>query len=99
MGYVPPETFVTLKRDNLPSSLSLSVLLRSEMPAPPGKGAERNRELLAIAAGRLVYRRESRPDEAENVFNPFWKAELIPVATEPLSKKLVPQAVLKGVRH
>ncbi len=99
MGYVPPETLVTLKKDNLPSSLSLTVLLRSEMPAPLGKGAERSRKLLALAAGRLVYRRESRPDEVENAFNPFWKTELIPVATEPLSKKLVPQTVLKGVRH
>jgi hypothetical protein len=56
-------------------------------------------KLFAVSAGRLTYMRPSRTDEAYNVFNPFWRSELIPVASEPTARRIVPEVLLKEVRH
>lgn len=98
-GYSPPASFLTLGSERGNTPLSLSMVVRAGIPPSAGGGLFRQRELTAVAAGRLYYRRESRVEEPPNLFNPFWRAGLIPVAEEPLVRRIIPETVLKEVRH
>ena len=62
-------------------------------------GQSTGKTFIAVSAGSLFYHRESRPDEQANVFNPFWKTQLIPIASEPTAGKIVPKIILKEIRH
>jgi hypothetical protein len=98
-GYHPPNDLTTLLKGKERPLLSLGITVQSDLPdvsmdLPLGK-----QKLTAISAATLVYRRESRPDEAPDTFNPFWTTRLIPVASEPTLKKAFPEFILKEVRH
>jgi len=98
-GYQTPDQLMSLDITDNPSALSFPILVQSDMPSSIVKGPFKEKKLRALSAGRLTYKRGSRPDEAANLFNPFWKAELIPVASEPTAKRIIPAIILKEVRH
>ena len=98
-GYQTPADLMSIDTSNARSMLSLPLLVQSEMPSSIVKGPFKEKKLLALSAGRLIYRRDSRDDETANVFNPFWKAELIPVASEPTAKRIIPEIILREVKH
>ena len=98
-GYETPAQLMSIDNADLGSVLSLPILVQSDMPSFIVNGPFKEKRLLALSAGRLLYRRNSRLDETPNVFNPFWKAELIPVASEPTAKRIIPEIILKEVRH
>ncbi len=98
-GYQTPADLMSIDTTDVQSALSLSLLVQSEMPSPIVKGPFKEKKLFALSAGRLIYRRDSRDDEAANVFNPFWKTELMPVASEPTARRIIPEIILKEVRH
>ncbi len=58
-----------------------------------------NTSLLAVSSGEIYFRRPYRPDEEENLLNPFWFSRLIPVGDEESAKKLVPEVLLREIRH
>jgi hypothetical protein len=95
-GYQTPEELLTVDTSR---ALSLPILVESQMPTPFAKSPFKGRMMRALSAGRLVYRRDSRPEEADNLFNPFWKAELMPVASETTARRIIPGIILKEVRH
>jgi hypothetical protein len=98
-GYQTPTKLMSIDTTDVQSALSLSLLVQSEMPSSIVKGHFKEKKLLALSAGRLIYRRDSRDDETANVFNPFWRTELIPVANETTAKRIIPELILKEVRH
>jgi len=98
-GYQTPVDLMSIDITNVQSALSLPILVQSEMPSSIVRGPLKQKKLLALSAGRLIYRRDFRDDETANVFNPFWKAELIPVASEPTARRIIPEIILKEVRH
>jgi len=98
-GYQSPSGLMSIDIDKDKSALSLPILVQSEMPLSIVKGPFKEKKLLALSAARLSYRRESRVDESANIFNPFWKTELIPVASDPTAKRIIPEIILKEVRH
>ncbi|MDF1526956.1 MAG: hypothetical protein RRA15_11955 [bacterium] len=98
-GYQTPATLMSIDTSDIQSALSLPILVQSDMPSSIVNGPFKEKKLLALSAGRLLYRRDNREDETENIFNPFWRAELMPVASEPTAKRLIPEMILKEVRH
>lgn len=99
LGYPPPEGLFSMDKSDLETVLSLPILIRTKMPAFVANEPFHGRELSAISAGKLVYIRSSKKDEASNVFNPFWKAELTPVAEDPTIRSFLPGTLLKEIRH
>jgi hypothetical protein len=98
-GYQTPADLMSIDTTDVQSALSLSLLVQSEMPSPMVKGPFKEKKLFALSAGRLIYRRDSKANESANVFNPFWKTELMPVANEPTARRIIPEIILKEVRH
>lgn len=98
-GYQTPADLMSIDTSDIQPALSLPIMVQSEMPTPLGKGPFKEKKLRALSAARLIYRRESRPGEKANLFNPFWKTELIPVASEPTARQIIPEIILKEVRH
>lgn len=98
-GYHSPSNFLTLEHGNEKLAFSFPIMVRSKMPLLMANSPFNKNWLIAVSAGRLTYKRESKPDEGANLFNPFWKAELIPVADEPTARRIIPEVVLKEVRH
>jgi hypothetical protein len=97
LGYEAPRQMMSLNIGS-GTEFTLPLALQWRSPGSPfGNGEERT--FLAVSAGRLFYHRESHPEEQPNVFGPFWKTRLIPVASEKTAKKIVPKVVLKEVRH
>jgi hypothetical protein len=95
-GYQTPDELMTMETGR---AMNLPILVESQMPAPFVNSPFKGRMMRALSAGKLVYRRNSRPDEAGNLFNPFWKAELMPVASETTARRIIPEIILKEVRH
>ena len=95
-GYQTPEELMTVDTGR---ALSLPILVESQMPAAFANSSFKGRRMRALSAGRLVYRRNSRSGEAGNLFNPFWNAELMPVASETTARRIIPGIILKEVRH
>jgi len=95
-GYQTPDALMTMDSGR---AFSLPILVESPMPAPYANNPFKERKMRALSAGRLIYRRDSRADESANVFNPFWKTELMPVASEPTARRIIPEIILKEVRH
>lgn len=56
-------------------------------------------KLTAVSAGQVYYQNPQIRDEKPNLFNPFWRSRLIPVASEPSAVRLVPRVILREVRH
>lgn len=98
-GYTTPAELFSLDVNNTRSSLSFPVLVQAEMPSSIANDSGDKKKLFALSAGKLVYDRDTRQDESSNLFNPFWKAQLIPVASEPTATRIVPTKILKEVRH
>ncbi|MDF1535001.1 MAG: hypothetical protein P1S46_00675 [bacterium] len=97
LGYKAPERIISLNRGKN-TEFTLPLALQWNFSGELfGEIDERN--FLALSAGRLFYHRESHPEEQPNVFNPFWKTQLIPVASEPTAKKIVPKMILEEIRH
>ena len=90
---------MSIDNENLSSAISLPILVQSDMPPSIVNGPFKEKKLRALSAGRLLYRRSSRVDETANIFNPFWRVELMPVASEPTAKRIIPEIILKEVRH
>jgi hypothetical protein len=95
-GYQTPDELLTM---DTAGALSLPILVETKMPAPFANSSFKGRKMRALSAGRLIYRRDSRADEAPNIFNPFWKTELVPVSSEPTARRIIPEIILKEVRH
>jgi hypothetical protein len=98
-GYQTPADLMSIATSETHSALSLPIMVQAEMPTPLGKGPFKDQKLRALSAAKLIYRRESRPGEKANLFNPFWKTELIPVASEATAARIIPEIILKEVRH
>ena len=98
-NYQTPADLMSIGTNDVQPDLSLAIMVQAELPAPLGKSPFKEQKLRALSAARLIYRRESRPGEKANLFNPFWKTELIPVASEPTAKRIIPEIILKEVRH
>ncbi len=98
-GYQTPAQLMSIDTTDLTSTLSLPILVQSDMPSSIVNGPFKEKKLLALSAGRLLFRRDSRADETANIFNPFWRAELMPVGSEPTAKRIIPEIILKEVRH
>ncbi len=98
-GYQTPAKLMSIDTSDIQSALSLPILVQSDMPSSIVNGPFKEKKLLALSAGRLLYRRDNRADETANIFNPFWRAELMPVASEPTAKRIIPEIILKEVRH
>ena len=98
-GYQTPAKLMSIDTSEIQSALSLPILVQSDMPSSIVNGPFKEKKLLALSAGRLLYRRDNRADETANIFNPFWRAELMPVASEPTAKRIIPEIILKEVRH
>jgi hypothetical protein len=99
LGYQTPAQLMSIDNENLSSAISLPILVQSDMPPSIVNGPFKEKKLRALSAGRLLYQRSSRVDETANIFNPFWRAELMPVASEPTAKRIIPEIILKEVRH
>ncbi|MCJ7501002.1 hypothetical protein MUP29_12190, partial [bacterium] len=98
-GYQTPAKLMSIDTSDIQSALSLPILVQSDMPSSIVNGPFKEKKLLALSAGRLLYRRDNRADETANIFNPFWRAELMPVASEPTAKRIIPEIILKEVMH
>jgi hypothetical protein len=98
-GYHPPKNLTTLLKDEKEPSISLGIAVQLDLPELSMGLTPDKKKLTAITAATLIYRRESRPYEVLNVFNPFWTTSLIPVADETTLKKIVPEFILREVRH
>ncbi len=98
-GYQTPADLMSIATSETHSALSLPIMVQAEMPTPLGKGPFKDQKLRALSAAKLIYRRASRPGEKANLFNPFWKTELIPVASEATAARIIPEIILKEVRH
>lgn len=98
-GYHPPKGLTRLLSKEEEPSLSLGIMVVSDLPKTCAGTSFNDQKLTAISAATLIYKRESRPDESMDTFNPFWTTSLIPVVTEPTLKKIVPESILREVRH
>jgi len=96
-GYQGQAALKTISDEYQPISLSIAVHSSKETDKNPLLGT--NKTLTAVSAGELYYLRKSRPEENRNLFNPFWKSRLMPVALETSAKKFIPQILLKEVHH
>ena len=100
-GYKAPKQMLSLNTGErseftLPLALQWNFTRKSSGRDP---GQSTGKTFIAVSAGSLFYHRESHPDEQANVFNPFWKTQLIPIALEPTAGKIVPKIILKEIRH
>ena len=98
-GYQTPSDLMSIETDGIQRALSISILVQSDMPATVIKGPFKENKLRALSAGQLTYTRDTKAEESMNIFNPFWKAELIPVAKQPTVKRIIPEVILREVRH
>ncbi len=97
LGYEAPERMMSL---NVGSGTEFTLPLALQWKFSGNRiGKREERTFLALSAGRLFYHRESHPEEQPNVFNPFWRTQLIPVASEQTAKKIVPKVILEEIRH
>jgi hypothetical protein len=97
--YHSPEKMTSFLKKEQGPLLSLGITVKSDLTDIPIKLPVQRQKLTAISAGTLVYRRASKPHEIPNTFNPFWTNTLIPVASEPNLKKMIPAFLLREVRH
>jgi len=98
-GYRSPEHLLTLSSREKKPLLSLAIVAQATPVPFPGNLALGERKLTAVTAASLVYKRPSKPQEGANTFNPFWETRLIPVASEASLKKIIPDILLKEIRH
>lgn len=98
-GYHPPAHFLSIESSGLRAALNLPILVSTTVPEFMTKDPFQQRKLFALSAGRLLYRRPSREGEGPNLFNPFWEAQLAPVADDPTARSVLPETILKEVRH
>jgi len=98
-GYQTPADFLSIDTNSGQTAFGFPIFVQAVIPVPLGNYPSMEVKLFAVSAGRLTYMRPSRTDEAYNVFNPFWRSELIPVASEPTARRIVPEVLLKEVRH
>ena len=83
--------------DNVPKSHT--IVLKKKLTSQKQVLPLINTSLLAVSSGEIYFRRPNRPDEEENLLNPFWFSRLIPVGDEESAKKLVPEVLLSEIRH
>lgn len=98
-GYHPPAHLLSMEIAGLRSALNLPILVSTKVPEFIAKDPFQQRKLFALSAGRLLYRRPSREGEGPNLFNPFWEAQLSPVADDPTARSALPEIILNEVRH
>ena len=77
----------------------LTLLMESRPPRFSEGLSGYENKLYAVSSGEIYYERPGKPDEAPNLFNPFWRSRLIPVSEETTAHRLIPRPLLKEVRH
>jgi hypothetical protein len=98
-AYATPSDFLSLDSTKNPEAFSVSILGKVKMPSLMDVDCFQKKDLMAISAGKITYRRNSKIKEEPNLFNPFWKAELTAIKTEPSAKHLLPELILKEILH
>jgi len=83
--------------DDIPKSHT--IVLKKKLTSQKQVLPHINASLLAVSSGEIYFHRPNRPDEEENLLNPFWFSRLIPVRDEESAKKLVPDVLLREIRH
>jgi hypothetical protein len=89
----------TLLKEKQGLMFSLGITIQSDLPDLSQGHPFNKLKLTAVSAGTLVYKRPSKPEEPPNTFNSFWSATLMPVASEPTLKKIIPAFILEEIRH
>lgn len=98
-GYTTPSDFLSLDSVKNHEAFSVSILVKVKMPSLMDVDHFQKKDLMALSAGRITYRRYSKIKEEPNLFNPFWKAELTAINEEPTAKHLLPKFILKEILH
>ncbi len=83
--------------DDVPKSHT--IVLKKKLTSQKQVLPHINVSLLAVSSGEIYFHRPNRPDEEENLLNPFWFSRLIPVRDEESAKRLVPDVLLREIRH
>jgi|GEM_PF-6014844 len=98
-GYQSPEGLLNLSNGGKDVFLNLTLVAQASPPPPVGLLPFGEHKLTAVSAGTLIFRRPSHPAESPNTLNPFWTTRLIPVDSETSLKKILPDFLLREIRH